>query len=68
MISESINKKFLIFWILLISMFVSFTITIIFEAHLADELSIASGVLTGIALFFTSILILYETITDICNP
>jgi hypothetical protein len=68
MISESINKKFLIFWILLISMLVSFTITIMFEAHLTDELSIASGVLTGIALFFTSILILYETITDICNP
>ncbi|WP_139840885.1 hypothetical protein [Acinetobacter sp. ANC 4558] len=66
--SEPVNRKLQMFWILLISMIISFSVTLIFEAQLTDEISIASGILTGIALFFTCIFILLETITDICNP
>jgi hypothetical protein len=64
----SISWKLLLFWALLIGMLTSFSLTIIFETHFLDELSIASGILTGIALFFTGMLMLIDTIISICNP
>ena len=66
--SINLNRKSLIFWALFVSMMLSFTITVISETHLSDNLSVASGILTGIALFITGMIILLDTITDICNP
>lgn len=64
----SINWKFFLFWSLLITMLVSFSLALALESQFVDEVTITSGVLTGIALFFTCIFLLLETIQDICNP
>lgn len=66
--SINLSRKSLIFWALFASMMLSFTITIIFETHLSDNLSVLSGILAAIALFITGMIILLDTITDICNP
>lgn len=64
----NISQKFILFWLLLIGLLASFSINIVFENQLADELSITSAVLTGIALFFTGVFLVLDTILDICNP
>ncbi|ALH94500.1 hypothetical protein [Acinetobacter equi] len=66
--NPGISWKLLLFWALFVGMLASFSLTIIFETHFLDELSIASGILTGIALFFTGMFMLIDTIISICNP
>lgn len=68
MMNISFNRQFLLFWLLLIAMLISFSLTLIFEVQFIDEITITSGILTGIASFIMGLFLLLETILSICNP
>lgn len=57
-----------LFWLILSILVCSLSITFIFEHPLSDSLSIVASVFALIALVFTSVLLVLDTILDICNP
>lgn len=46
----------------------SVIVTLSFKNHLTDSISITISVLSGIALFFIAVVMLFEAVVDICNP
>lgn len=62
------QHKGLLFWLILSILVCSLSITFIFEHPLSDSLSIVASVFALIALVFTSVLLVLDTILDICNP
>ena len=66
--NKTINKNTLAFLGMFILLVCSLSVTLSFENHLSDSVSILISVLSGIALFFIAVVMLFEAVVDICNP
>lgn len=66
--NKTINKNTLAFLGIFILLACSLSVTFVFEHHLSDSVSILISILSGIALFFIAVVILFEAVVDICNP
>ena len=64
----AIQKNTLAFLGMFTLLISSVIVTLSFKNHLSDSISITISVLSGIALFFIAVVMLFEAVVDICNP